>query len=133
MTNATENKSADDCPFEGEVPAAPRKVPVPPPEPEPEPQSDLQRICQTPLESLSFKDYLKLKSGRDRFSKISLAELQSAVSETDWIAVTSAFADEKVQASCCRWILRGLDVEKAIRKVRADLEIAEKAISKRRS
>jgi hypothetical protein len=40
--------------------------------------------------------------------------------------------DETSQASCLRWIQRGLDCKKAIRKVQTDLEISEKAISKRK-
>jgi hypothetical protein len=38
--------------------------------------------------------------------------------------------NESSQASCLRWMLRGLDCKKAIRKVQTDLEISEKAITK---
>jgi hypothetical protein len=121
--------SDDDCPFDGVIPT--RNRPAPMPVAQPESQSDLQRVCNTPIGSLSFKDFLALKCGRDRFSQIKLSELQSAVSEMDWIAVTSAFIDdEKSQATSLRWILRGLDADKAIRKVRTDIEVSDKAIAK---
>ena len=62
-----------------------------------------------------------------------LLELQAAVSEMQWRLVVAAFVnDEAARASCVRWMLRGLDTDKAIRKVNTDLEITEKAISKRR-
>jgi hypothetical protein len=131
MTKTPAAESDEDCPFDGVVSTGfhTRPKPVPPPER----QSDLQRICSTPIESLSFKDFLSLKSGRDSFSRVKLPELRTGVSEPDRVCIASAFAtDDKAQASCLRWILRGLDAEKAIRKVQADIEIADKAIAKRR-
>lgn len=126
------SQSDDDCPFDGAIPTGNRpaaKVAV-----APESQSPLEKVCQTPIGSLSFSDFLKLKCGRDRYSQMKLPDLQSAVTESDWILGTSAFLnDEKAQASCFRWILRGLDADKAIRKVRTDFEVADKTIAKRRN
>jgi hypothetical protein len=85
----------------------------------------------TPYESLSFGDFAKLKSGRDSFSGMKMPQLQDAISEIDRRSIVAAFThNESSQASCFRWMLRGLDSKKAIRKVQTDLEISEKAISR---
>jgi hypothetical protein len=120
---------ADDCPFDGVTPATNRSVRVATPPPKSE--SELDRVANTPLESLAFKDFAKLKSGRDSFSGMKLPQLQDALSVADWRSIVAAFQDDdSAKASCCRWILRGLDCDKAIRKVRTDLEISEKATAK---
>src|SRR6266496_1242971 len=122
----------EECPFDGVVPTSPRPLSVATPSPKSE--SEMDRIANTPYESLSFKDFAKLKSGRDSFSRMKLLELQGAVSEMDWRLVVAAFMhDDAAQASCMRWMLRGLDCDKAIRKVQTDLEITDKAASKWRS
>jgi hypothetical protein len=120
---------AEDCPFDGVVPASKRSVRVATPLPKSE--SELDRIANAPPESLSFKDFANLKSGRDSLSGMKLPQLQDALSGDDWRSVVAAFMqDDSAKASCCRWILRGLDCDKAIRKVRTDLEISEKATAK---
>ena len=120
---------AEDCPFDGVVPATERLIRVATPLPKPE--SELDRIASAPPESLGFKDFAKLKSGRDSFSGMKLPQLQDALPVDDWPSVVAAFIqDESAKASCCRWILRGLDCDKAIRKVRTDMEISEKATAK---
>lgn len=118
----------DECPFEGELPTNPPLARVP--KPIPPSQSELDRIISSPMESLSFKDFLQLKSGRDQFSAVKLADLKTAVSHSDCDSVSCEFAgDPKAEATCLRWIMRGLPVEKAIRKVKTDAEIAAKARS----
>ena len=120
---------AGECPFDGVVPATERLIRVATPLPKSE--SELDRIAIAPTESLGFKDFAKLKSGRDSFSGMKLPQLQDSLSVDDWRSVVAAFMqDDSAQASCCRWILRGLDCDKAIRKVRTDLEISEKATVK---
>jgi ribonuclease HI len=112
----------DECPFDGEISQAR------PPKPVIQSESEIERIENTPMESLSFKDFLQLKSGRDRFSKMKLADLKTAVSHSDCQSVSSVFADDpKAEATCLRWILRGLTAEKAIRKIKTDAEVASKA------
>jgi hypothetical protein len=121
----------DDCPFDGVVPVGRPEPRIAAPAPKSE--SALDRIINTRYESLGFGDFAKLKSGRDSFSGVKLPQLKDSVSEMDRNSIAEAFAhDESSQASCFRWMLRGLDSKKAIRKVQTDLEISEKAISKRK-
>jgi hypothetical protein len=120
---------ADDCPFDGVVPVSRRKQHVATPKPNSE--STLDRICNTPGISLSFGDFAKLKSGRDSFSGMKLPQLQDAVSVMDQRSIVEAFPQvESAQASCLRWMMRGLDCQKAIRKVQTDLEISDRATAK---
>jgi hypothetical protein len=123
--------NTDDCPFDGVVPMVRPKPRIASPRPESE--SALDRICSTPCESLSFGDFAKLKSGRDSYSGMKLPQLQDAVSVMDQRSIIESFPqDESAQASCLRWMLRGLDCQKAIRKVQTDLEISERASGKRK-
>jgi hypothetical protein len=116
----------DDCPFDGEIPTAAKPVPRPPAIPL-QSQSELDRIIVTPMESLSFKDFVRLKCGRDEFTRTKLTDLKTAVSHPDCLAAAAEFPDEsKAEASCLRWILRGLPAEKAIRKIRTDLAVTAK-------
>ena len=86
----------------------------------------IDRINQTPMADLRFRDLCRLKSGWDEFSKMRLADLHEAVAQDVTAAVTAAFPrDEELQARCYRWVLRGLDVGKAIRKVSMDVEVTK--------
>jgi ribonuclease HI len=90
------------------------------------PPEGLVRIVKTPMESLRFRDFASLKvGGRDQFSRIPLDRLKELV--RDHSVVSEAIQDESATASCLRWMLRGLPLDKAIRKVRTDLEVAENA------
>ena len=80
---------------------------------------------------MSYQTPAKLKSGRDVYSGMKASSLRDAISELDRSSIAEAFQqDETSQTSCLRWMLRGLDCKKAIRKVQTDLEISKKAISK---
>lgn len=46
--------------------------------------------------------------------------------------VDAAFETDAQRASCLRWVLRGLPLDKAIRKVETDAEIAANAIDAQR-
>jgi hypothetical protein len=118
----------DDCPFDGEVPTgAPRRRPTP----KLKDESVLDRVVGTACESLSFGDFAKLKSGRDSYSGMKIAQLQDAVSMMDHSSIVETFPqNESAQASCLRWMMRGLDCQKAIRKVKTDLEISQRATGK---
>lgn len=121
----------DDCPFDGEIPTAVKIAPRPPVIPL-QSLSELDRIIVAPMETLSFKDFIQLKCGRDEFSRLKLADLKTAVSHPDCLAVVAEISDDsKAEASCLRWVLRGLPAEKAIRKIRTDLEVTSKVRSKR--
>jgi hypothetical protein len=87
----------------------------------------IQEIAATPMSELRFRDFANLKvGGRDHFTPLRLAELRRLVTDSQ-IVDAALDHDESAVASCLRWILRGLPIEKAIRKVRTDLEIAEQA------
>ena len=83
-------------------------------------------VLRAPMESLRFRDFVRLKvGGRDEFSGLGLDQLKQMVPEH--LKVAEAIEDEAATASCLRWMLRGLPLDKAIRKVRTDLEVAENA------
>lgn len=83
----------------------------------------LQRIIETPMDGLRFRDFLRLNvGGRDEFSRIRLPQLKEMV--PDHGEVEATFEDDRSIASCLRWMLRGLPLDKALRKVSTDLEIA---------
>jgi hypothetical protein len=87
----------------------------------------IQEIVATPMSELSFRDFASLKvGGRDEFTKLRLSQLRQLVAESE-IIDAALDHDESAVASGLRWMLRGLPIEKAIRKVRTDLEIAEQA------
>ncbi len=91
----------------------------------------LQRIIETPIDRLKFRDFARLKSGRDRYSAMRLPLLREAVDEHQ--AVTEVFADDtEAEAKCLRWFLRGLDAAKAIRKVKTDREITANVLRSHR-
>ena len=85
----------------------------------------LKRVNETAMAVLKFGDFLSLKSGRDQFSRLKLPALRKAVGQDVAAAVEAAFPSEELQAKCCRWCLRGLDTDKAIRKVKTDAEVSE--------
>lgn len=85
----------------------------------------------TPMERLSFKDFRGLKIGRDSLSRQQISSLQGQVSQQDREAVEAAFEHPKDRAVCYRWILRGLETDRSIRKVNTDKEVAQGAIRKR--
>lgn len=77
----------------------------------------------------SFGTLIKMKSGRDEFSKMRLPELQSRVKADAWERVVKEFASEQYQAVCLRWHLRGLDIETAIKKTQITKQMADKSRS----
>ncbi|MGE3778398.1 MAG: hypothetical protein AB7F89_14520 [Pirellulaceae bacterium] len=86
----------------------------------------LRRVVRTPMQFLRFQDFMRLKvGGRDEYSGLRLDQLKQLVPEHSKVA--EAIEDEAAIASCLRWMLRGLPLDKAIRKVRTDLEVAENA------
>jgi ribonuclease HI len=91
--------------------------------------SPLQVVCSTPADQLRFRDYARLKSGRDRYSKLRLADLAEMVDAEARRLVEAEFGEQD-QAKVYRWMLRGLPVAKAVSKVQVDLEIAENAIGR---
>lgn len=89
-------------------------------------------IVRTPMEALRFRDFVNLKSGRDSWSAMRLDTLRELVAIHDVHQIADEWPhDEREQARCLRWIVRGLPLDKAIRKVRTDAEVRDNAISAR--
>ncbi|WP_094227622.1 ribonuclease HI family protein [Methanolobus psychrotolerans] len=78
--------------------------------------------------SPGFKSFAQLKTGgMDAFSRKRLDELQKEVGEKASVIVQKEFPDNvSHQASVLRWMLRGLAMDLAIRKVKVDIEISKK-------
>lgn len=79
----------------------------------------LQYVIQTPMERLRFRDFMELKCGWDEYSKLRLPALREMVPDHQLVDVTLE-GDDKQIAACLRWMLRGLPIDKAIRKVNTD-------------
>lgn len=73
-----------------------------------------------------FRDFAELKSGSDRWSKMRLPNLIKELGGQYEDVAASNLEDEQ-KAKVARWVLRGLPVDMAIRKVRTDLEISQNA------
>ena len=71
-----------------------------------------------------FKDFLQLKSGRDKFSSMKFSALSEQVEPTVLTEIRNDFEDETNAAKALRWHLRGLSVKDAIHKINVDLEVA---------
>ena len=77
-----------------------------------------------------FRDFADLRSGRDRFSTVSLPQLEAAAGEEAVSAVRRLMAgvpdeDRGAElAKALRWVLRGLPAAMAVRKTEVDREIS---------
>jgi hypothetical protein len=87
----------------------------------------LHQIATRPMDSLRFRDFARLKTGRDQYSRLRLPALREGQSAETNAAIDAEFEDDKLRAVCFRWILRGLPLDKAIRKVKTDQEISDNA------
>lgn len=93
---------------------------------QPSTTNPLTYVITTPMDRLRFRDFARLKvGGRDEYSGIRLPRLKELVPQH--AEVEQTVGDDSAVATCLRWMLRGLPLDKAIRKVRTDLEIAENA------
>ena len=80
------------------------------------------------MEALRFRDFHNLTSGQDAFSRLKLPDLLSNFAPAAVNAIIDAFpGDPDNQAKALRWVLRGLLPDRAIRKVKTDLEVSENA------
>jgi hypothetical protein len=92
-------------------------------------KNPIERINNTSMDALRFKDFLGLKvGGHDQFSALRGKNLESKVSQDILTSIQDALPhDRKSQHSAIRWVLRGLEANRAIRKVKTDLEVGENA------
>ena len=88
---------------------------------------DIACTNRMPMERLKFQDFRELKAGRDEMSRLRLPALRERVGAETRDVVEATFDDDRHQATCFRWLLRGLNVDKAIRKVKTDAEVSENA------
>ena len=80
-----------------------------------------------------FKDYLSLKTqGRDEFSSMRLKELEEKMDEKSILEIKKENFDDKQKAVAYRWMLRGLPLDMAIRKVNVDTEVAKNSLHKKK-
>lgn len=67
------------------------------------------------------RDLIRLKSGWDQYSSIRVDELRQSMPEMDALKAEESFrGDETAEARCLRWRLRGLTIEVAIAKIKAE-------------
>lgn len=90
------------------------------------------KIVNTPMEELQYEDFKRLKFGRDKYSEIPLSELKKRVNQIDYQRASEVFDKKSNLANCLRHLLRGLPLNKAIRKVKTDLDHRKNAIHSQR-
>jgi hypothetical protein len=90
--------------------------------------SHITVINNAPMSRLRFRDFQSLKSGRDEFSRRGLVSLRASLPGEIVAQVAAAFPDSaELQERCLRWVLRGLQTDKAVRKVKTDAEVSANA------
>lgn len=82
----------------------------------------IQKINQTPIEDLKLQDYANLKCGKDKYSSLRGEELWAACSTADARIIQSNIFDLGEADKALRWYLRGLEIMRAIGKVKADAQ-----------
>ena len=96
-------------------------------------RSDVARINARSMAKLRFKDFASLKvGGRDAFSRLKGAGLDAIIPPGNVATIHVALEDEDARDQAKRWVARGLQVDKAVRKVKVDAEIRENAERARR-
>lgn len=81
-----------------------------------------------PHSGYSFRDLARMKSGRDQYSAMRIDRLKGLITSEQITTVEEQLELKRYQASAYRWILRGLDTDLAIRKVKVDAEVGLNAI-----
>lgn len=71
-----------------------------------------------------FKEFMNLRSGRDKYSSFKKDKILNLLDEEIFNNKEINELEEKEQLKIYRWILRGLKVENAIKKVKVDLEVS---------
>lgn len=126
--NSRADATANECMDDATGVKAERKklVGLPKVEPAEKLAGQIQRLIEMG-EKAGFKNYMKLKSGNDAFSRVRLPKLAEQVPDAVKEAITTVWSDieEDNLAKVYRWYLRGLPAQMAVHKVRTDLEISE--------
>lgn len=91
---------------------------------------DVQQIIRSALKGdVHFKDFARLRSGRDDYSRMSIEALISALALADMPATVAALEEAEAR-KVLRWMCRGLPEGLALRKVAVDRELTERARAK---
>lgn len=78
----------------------------------------------------SFKVYMSLKTGGiDQWSKAPREELRSLCGDKTFEYITSFFDDESHQLSAVKWYVRGLSIDKAIRRELVSMEVESNMVN----
>lgn len=94
---------------------------------DPRTMKTIQRINFAPPHTLSFRDFMGLKTyGRDSVSRLKESDLLHIVNEAELAEIKEQVPPEKV-VQVLRWIKRGLKYEHAIHKVHCDMEVEKNA------
>lgn len=84
----------------------------------------INRVNSKPMKKLRFKDFANLKvGGRDSFSKMKEEDLNILIDKDDKKIIESQLNGEKLILTAKRWVARGLQARKAVRKIKTDEEI----------
>ncbi len=80
---------------------------------------------------LKFKDFTMLKvGGKDQYSRFQGDAIKMSLGADVYNQLLTEFeGDIKSANSCGRWMLRGLTQDKAVRKVKTDLEVGKNCYS----
>jgi hypothetical protein len=70
-----------------------------------------------------FKDFMNLKSGRDGYSSLKKNKIVDILENDILNNKEITNLEEKEQLKVYRWVLRGLNIENSIKKVKIDLEV----------
>ncbi|MFX1519770.1 MAG: hypothetical protein ACFFCD_07610 [Promethearchaeota archaeon] len=90
----------------------------------PKTRAAINRLNSKSMKKLRFKDFANLKvGGRDRFSSMKEGELDGIINNNDKAFIESQLNGANLIVVAKRWVARGLQVRKAIRKVKTDEEI----------
>ncbi len=91
---------------------------------------DVQQMIRSALKgNIKFKDFARLRSGRDNYSRMPIEALISELALVEMPA-TVAGLEEADARKVLRWMCRGLPEGLAIRKVAVDRELTERARAK---
>jgi hypothetical protein len=90
----------------------------------PKTRAAINRLNSKSMKKLLFKDFANLKvGGRDAFSGMKEEDLDALISDDDKKLIESQLNGEKLILTAKRWIVRGLQSRKAVRKIKTDEEI----------
>lgn len=86
----------------------------------------INRLQKKKMSQLRFKDFMNLKTfGRDSVSSMKESDLIALINPNDIKIIQDENLPKEFQLMAYRWIVRGLQVNYAIRKVKTDMEVRE--------